>query len=57
MMNRNLPTKYKTTGCMATYVVNHPSDHSHGTADIAAQVLDVPVLRWNDILMKGKTRA
>ena len=28
IMDRNLPTKYKTAGCMATYVAAHPSDGS-----------------------------
>lgn len=28
IMDRNLPTKYKTTGCMAAYVATHPSDRS-----------------------------
>jgi hypothetical protein len=28
IMDRNLPTKYKTAGCMATYVAAHPSDVS-----------------------------
>lgn len=28
IMDRNLPTKYKTAGCMATYVATHPSDDS-----------------------------
>ena len=95
-MDRNLPTKYKTTGCMAAYVANHPSDdsryyvtdfvsgglieaeraffvqvlmndttgerdyrayYSHGMADIAAQILSVRVLRWDDVLAKARARA
>ena len=28
IMDRNLPTKYKTAGCMAAYVATHPSDAS-----------------------------
>jgi len=28
IMDRNLPTKYKTAGCMATYVAAHPSADS-----------------------------
>ncbi len=96
IMDRNLPTKYKTTGCMAAYVALHPSDdsryyvtdfvsgglieaeraffvqvlindttgerdyrayYSRGMADIASQVLGVPILRWDDILVKAKDRA
>ncbi len=96
IMDRNLPTKYKTAGCMAAYVANHPSSksryyvtdfvsgglieaehaffvpvlindttgerdyrayYSHGMADIAAQVLGVPVMRWDDILAKVKAQA
>lgn len=96
IMDRNLPTKYRTSGCMAEYVAGHPSAHSryyvtdfvsgglieaehayfvevvindmtnerdyrayysHGMADIAAQVLNVKILRWDDLLDRAKAKA
>ena len=32
MMDRNLPTKYKTSGCMARYVAAHPDTGSRYTS-------------------------
>ncbi|MGE3957633.1 MAG: hypothetical protein AB7H96_13010 [Vicinamibacterales bacterium] len=96
IMDRNLPTKYRTAGCMAAYVVAHPSRdsryyvtdfvsgglieaehayfvevvindmtnekdyrayYSRGMADIAAQVLERDVLRWDDLLERAKQDA
>jgi hypothetical protein len=93
ILDRNLPTKYKTPGCMATYVASHPSRksryfvtdfvsgslieaehayfvpvviddrrnerdyrayYSRGMADIAAQVLGVPVVRWSTLIERAQ---
>lgn len=96
IMDRNLPTKYRTSGCMAVYAAAHPSKisryyvtdfvsgglieaehayfvpvvindltnerdyrayYSKGMADIAAQVLNVKMLRWTDLLDRAKAKA
>jgi hypothetical protein len=93
MMDRNLPTKYKTAGCMAAYVATHPGTgsrhyvtdftsgglieaehawfvpvviddrtnehdyrayYSRGMASIAAQVLGVQVVRWNEVVERAR---
>src|SRR3954454_15971960 len=92
MMDRNLPTKYKTSGCMARYVAAHSDTgsrsyvtdfasggliaaerayfvpvlindrtgerdfrayYSRGMADIAAQVLGVPVVSWDTVVARA----
>jgi len=96
IIDGNLPTKYKTTGCMAVYAAAHlgsgsryyvtdftsggliQAEHawfvpvvindttnerdyrayySRGMAQITAQVLHVPVIRWSDVIERARSRA
>ncbi len=93
IVDGGLPTKYKSAGCMAAYVAQHPSSdsryyvadfpsgglievkhayfvpvvvndktgergyrayYSRGMAEIAAQILRVPVVDWQTIVARAK---
>jgi len=57
IMDRNLPTKYKTPGCMAAYVAAHPSRNSryYVTDFVSGGLIEVERAYFVPVLVNDRT--